>query len=199
MLDIGYLTTGKYSKRSILDTTLVVVDLETTGFSPKSAGITEIGAVKIHGTEVLGEFQTFVNPGVSIPSRISQITGITQAHVQDAPSTAEALQGFLDFAQFGPTDDDFAGAVVVAHNASFDLGFLTHYCLEHGITWPLPRRLDTVSYAKRMLNGATPNLQLETLANHFKVSVPPIHRALDDAKATTEVLWNLIRLAQQGR
>ncbi|WP_280314075.1 exonuclease domain-containing protein, partial [Nocardia wallacei] len=99
----------------LFDTTFVVVDLETTGTSPERDAITEIGAVKVRGGEVLGEFATLVNPGCAIPPQIIQVTGITTAMVLDAPRIEAVLPGFLEFA---------AGAVLVAHNARFDTGFL---------------------------------------------------------------------------
>ena len=95
--------------------TFVVVDLETTGGSPAECGITEIGAVKVRGGEVVGELQTLVNPGAPIPSFISVLTGITDAMVAGAPRIEAALPAFLEFA---------AGSVLVAHNAGFDISFL---------------------------------------------------------------------------
>jgi DNA polymerase III subunit epsilon len=99
----------------LVDVTFVVVDLETTGGAPVDAGITEIGAVKVRGGEVLGEFQTFVRSGVPIPPFISLLTGITDAMVADAPTLGAALTSFLEFAH---------GAVLVAHNAPYDVTFL---------------------------------------------------------------------------
>src|SRR5205085_4944714 len=95
--------------------TFVVVDLETTGGSPASCAITEIGAVKVCGGEVLGEFQTLVNPGVPIPAFISVLTGITDIAVAGSPRIGAVLPAFLEFA---------AGSTLVAHNAPFDISFL---------------------------------------------------------------------------
>src|SRR5580765_678726 len=101
--------------RSLSDTTFCVVDLETTGGSAaRGSKITEIGAVKVRAGEVLGEFQTLVNPDETIPAFITVLTGITDAMVIDAPRIAEALPSFLEFAH---------GSVLVAHNAPFDVGF----------------------------------------------------------------------------
>src|SRR5579859_3560267 len=97
------------------DVTFVVVDLETTGGSPATCAITEIGAVKYRGGECLGEFQTLVNPGVPIPPMITVLTGITEAMVYPAPRIAEVLPMFLEFAR---------DAVIVGHNIRFDCGFL---------------------------------------------------------------------------
>src|SRR5699024_7766530 len=122
----------------LAEVTFVVVDLETTGGSVRDCGITEIGAVKVRGGEVLGELQTFVNPGEPIPAFIQSLTGITDAMVRDAPRTGEAVATFLEFAK---------GAVLVAHNAGFDIGFLTAACAAHDLRWPAPTVLDTVRLA----------------------------------------------------
>jgi len=107
--------------------TFVVVDLETTGGSPAESHITEIGAVKVRGGEVLGEFQTLVNPHVPIPAFIQVLTGITDAMVADAPRIEAALPAFLEFAR---------GSVLVAHNAGFDISFLKAAAAKTGVRWP---------------------------------------------------------------
>jgi DNA polymerase-3 subunit epsilon len=114
---------------SLADTTFVVVDLETTGGSASTDRITEIGAVKVRGGEVLGEFATLVDPATPIPAFIAVLTGITDHMGAGAPDEAEAVPAFLEFA---------AGAVLVAHNARFDVGFLTAACGRLGLTWPRP-------------------------------------------------------------
>lgn len=196
MVDAGFLTTKRYSGRRLHDCTLVIVDLETTGFSPDSAGITEIGAVKVRAGQVLDEFQTFVNPGVSIPAKITQMTGITNDHVRHAPLSDSAMDSFLEFAGFEPTGDD--RTILVAHNSKFDVGFLKHACNYWDRHWPNPPELDTVIFARRVLKNAISDVRLDTLAAHFNVSVTPTHRALDDARATVEVLWQLMHLAGQS-
>ena len=100
------------------EVTFVVVDLETTGGSATRDAITEVGAVKVRGGEVLGEFQTLVDPGGPVPPMITVLTGITDAMLIGAPRIEEVLPAFLEFAGFGPT------TVLVAHNARFDVGFL---------------------------------------------------------------------------
>lgn len=209
MVDAGFVTTRKHSGQALHDCTLVIVDLETTGFSPSSASITEIGAVKVRRGQVLEEFQTFVNPGVSIPARITQITGITDAHVRDAPHPSSAMDQFLAFAGFANAqfesqdvdslvfDSNEPPTILVAHNAPFDVGFLRANAEAFGIGWPAPPVLDTVAFARLVLKSDIPDVRLDTLAAHFNVSVTPTHRALDDAKATVEVLWNLMRLATE--
>ncbi|GAA1703864.1 DEDD exonuclease domain-containing protein [Fodinicola feengrottensis] len=166
------------------DITFVVVDLETTGGSPVDSQITEIGAVKVRGGEVLGEFQTLVNPGYEIPPFITVLTGITNAMVVPAPTIDTVLPAFLEFA---------AGSVLVAHNAPFDLGFLQAACAAHGIRWPGFRKVDTAVLARRVLTrDETPNCKLSTLSRFFRTKVEPCHRALADAQATVDVLHGLL-------
>jgi len=170
-------------------TTFVVVDLETAGGKPVDAGITEIGAVKVRGGEVVGEFRTFCAPGVPIPAFISVLTGITDHHVADAPSVATAVREFLAFAGFDSGDNP----VLVAHNSPFDVGFLKAACIKFDIDWPKPPVLDTVVLARKILRkDEVRNRKLTTLANYFRAPVSPTHRALDDARATVSVLHGLI-------
>jgi DNA polymerase-3 subunit epsilon len=166
------------------DVTFVVVDLETTGRSPESCGITEIGAVKVRGGEVLGEFQTLVNPGTPVPAFIAVLTGITDAMVATAPTIESALPAFLEFAR---------GAVLVAHNAGFDIGFLKAACARVGMAWPGHQVLDTVHLARHVVRGdEAPNRKLSSLATLFRSTTTPNHRALDDARATVDVLHGLL-------
>ncbi|WP_293783776.1 DEDD exonuclease domain-containing protein [uncultured Aeromicrobium sp.] len=177
--------------RPLLDTTFCVVDLETTGGSPaKGSQITEIGAVKIRAGEVLGEFQTLVNPDASIPAFITTLTGITDQMVIDAPRIGEVLPSFLEFAR---------GCVLVAHNAPFDTSFLRHAATELDIVWPRFEVLDTAVLARRtLLRDEVPNVKLATLAAKFS-DVAPDHRALTDARATVDVLHALFeRLGSLG-
>jgi DNA polymerase-3 subunit epsilon len=182
---------------SLRETTFVVVDLETTGGrmngrDGKTAdAITEIGAVKVRGGVVLGEFATLVDPERSIPPQIVQLTGITTAMVCDAPTIAAVLPMFLEFAH---------GAVLVAHNARFDMGFLRAAADQCGIWWVRPQTLCTVQLARRVLSREeAPSVRLAALAQLFAVTNEPTHRALDDARATVEVLHALIeRVGNQG-
>ncbi|MFG1722452.1 DEDD exonuclease domain-containing protein [Micromonospora chalcea] len=164
--------------------TFVVVDLETTGGAPDGGGITEIGAVKVRGGEELGVLATLVNPGVPIPPFITVLTGITQAMLLPAPPIEQVLPSFLEF---------ISDAVLVAHNAPYDVGFLKAACAKHGYRWPNPRVLDTAALARRVLTrDEVPNRKLGTLAAYFRTATQPTHRALDDAKATVDVLHGLI-------
>ena len=166
------------------ETTFVVVDLETTGGSAASCAITEIGAVKVRGGEVLGEFQTLVNPASAIPPFIAVLTGITDTMVADAPRLSAALPAFLEFSR---------GAVLVAHNAPFDLGFLKAGCAQLGLEWPGNDSLDTARLARRVLSrDEAPDCKLSSLARLFRTSTTPCHRALADARATVDVLHGLI-------
>lgn len=173
------------------ETTFVVVDLETTGGSHKDCAITEIGAVKVRAGEVLGEFQTLVNPAQSIPPFIAVLTGITDSMVAGAPRLAQALPAFLEFAR---------GTVLVAHNAPFDLGFLKAGCEQLELDWPAPDSLDTARLARRILTrDEAPDCKLSSLARLFRTETTPDHRALHDARATVDVLHGLIaRLGSVG-
>lgn len=167
----------------LAEVTFCVVDLETTGSSEDDT-ITEFGAVKVRGGQVLGEFQTLVNPATHIPALISVLTGITDQLVANAPKLGEVIPGFLEFA---------AGSVLVAHNARFDVGFLKRACLRHDYAWPNPQVIDTVALARQvLLRDEVPNVKLSTLAAHFHTETNPNHRALDDARATVEVLHGLL-------
>ncbi|MFM8895937.1 MAG: DEDD exonuclease domain-containing protein, partial [Actinomycetales bacterium] len=166
------------------EATFVVIDLETTGGSPASAGITEIGAVKVQGGQVIGEFSTMVNPGHPIPAFIAALTGITDHLVADAPPIAGVLPSLLEF---------IGDAVLVAHNAPFDVGFLRAACAQHDQPWPTPAVLDTARIARLALHrDEVRNCKLGTLAAHFRTRTVPSHRALDDARATTEVFHALL-------
>jgi DNA polymerase-3 subunit epsilon len=183
---------------SLCDTTFVVVDLETTGGRATGRGaglpadaITEIGAVKVRGGAILGELATLVDPGRSIPPQIVQLTGITSAMVCDAPTIDAVLPMFLEFSR---------GAVLVAHNAGFDIGFLRAAAERCQIVWPRPPVLCTVRLARRVLSrDEAPSVRLSALARLFNAATEPTHRALDDARATVDVLHALIeRVGNQG-
>jgi DNA polymerase-3 subunit epsilon len=162
-----------------------IVDVETTGWSPEEASITEIGAVRVSGGTVRAEFTALVNPGVAIPPDITALTGISDAMVATAPPIAAVLPGFLQFTR---------GCVLTAHNAPFDIGFLSAACGACGVPWPTCQVLDTVILAGQVLaEGEVPNRKLSTLASFFGARTPPCHRALADARATADVLTGLLR------
>ncbi len=164
--------------------TFVVVDLETTGGSPAAAHITEVGAVKVRGGEVIGELQTLVNPAEPIPAFISVLTGITDRMVADAPRIDSVLPAFLEFAR---------DAVLVAHNAPFDIGFLKAAAARTGHDWPRFQVVDTAHLARQLVTrDEAPNRKLSTLAQLFGATTTPDHRALHDARATVDVLHALL-------
>jgi DNA polymerase-3 subunit epsilon len=166
------------------EVTFVVVDLETDGGSPGGAGITEIGAVKVRGGEIIGEFQTLVDIGRPLPPFIRALTGITDEMLRGAPRLSAALPAFLEFAH---------GAVLVAHNAPYDVGFLRGACAHLETPWPDPPVLDTARLARHVLTrDEVPNCKLATLARHFRATTTPNHRALADARATVDVLHGLM-------
>jgi DNA polymerase-3 subunit epsilon len=170
------------------DATYVVVDLETTGLRPGQSGICEIGAVRLRGFEVEGEFETLVDPGLPIAAGASAVTGLRNEHLRGAPDPAEAVRSFLAFA---------GDAVLVAHNARFDLAFLdreTELLTGSRIGAPV---VDTVRLARRLLAGRVSSFGLAQLAWFLGTAERPCHRALPDARATAELLLALIGLAQE--
>jgi DNA polymerase-3 subunit epsilon len=168
-----------------------VVDVETTGWAPAEAAITEIGAVRVHAGAVVAEFGSLVNPGTPVPPAITELTGISDQMLAPAPPVTVVLPGLLDFA---------AGSVLAAHNAPFDLAFLTAACADTGLDWPGFEVLDTVRLARYLVATPqeVPDRKLATLATFFGTPVRPSHRALDDAQATAVVLERLLaRLADR--
>jgi DNA polymerase III epsilon subunit family exonuclease len=174
------------------NTTFAVIDLETSGGSPKSgAGITEIGVVKVRGGTVLGKFQSFIDPGHSLPTFITQLTGITDEMLMSAPFIDEVLPTLYEF--LGSPDE----TVLVAHNSPFDMSFLKAAALVHQYPWPNYLTVDTARLARTVLDrDEVINCKLGTLAEFFNADTSPNHRALDDALATVDVLHGIIeRLA----
>jgi DNA polymerase-3 subunit epsilon len=168
-----------------------VIDLETTGWSPGVAAITEIAAVRVRGGRRQGEFASLVNPGVPVPPGIEDLTGISDWMLAAAPRLPAVLPGLLDFAD---------GCVLVAHNAPFDIGFLRAACAECGLAWPGFTVLDTVMLARQLMDpDEVPDCKLGTLAGFFRARTTPSHRALADARATADVLgWLIRRLTHHG-
>ncbi len=170
------------------DATYVVVDLETTGLSPRSSAICEIGAVRVRNLELEERFETLVNPRRPLPAPIAALTGIDPAALRGAPPVELAMRRFLEFA---------GDAVLVAHNARFDMAFLdreVERLTGRRIAAPV---VDTVWLARRLLAGRQKRVGLSSLAYFFGTSAQPCHRALADAEATAEILLALIGLAQE--
>jgi DNA polymerase III subunit epsilon len=175
----------------LADADFTVVDVETTGWSPDRAGITEIGAVRVRRGEVIAEFTSLVNPGTPVPAQITELTGISDPMLALAPPVAAVLPGLLAFAE---------GSVLIAHNAPFDIAFLTAACAAAGLSWPGYAVLDTLRLARYLVAtpDEVPDCKLRTLAGYFGAPVQPSHRALDDARATATVLAGLLgRLADR--
>lgn len=173
--------------RPLHEVVFVILDLETSGAAPSTgAGITEIGAVKVRGGEIIGEFQTFVNPQHGLSEFITSLTGITDDMLANAPKIKSVLPDFFEF--LGSHKE----TVLVAHNAPFDLGFLKAAATKHQYPWPPYPVIDTVRIARSVLErDEVPNCKLSTLATFFGATTSPTHRALDDARATVDVLHGI--------
>lgn len=186
---VGLAPTDRFDT-GIEEARFCVVDLETTGGSPGYSKVTEIGAVRVRGMEVVDRFSTLVDPGRPIPPAVTAITGIDDVMVAGRPDIETALTSFVAFA-----GDD----VLVAHNAPFDLRFLNYERRRLAGRYFTQPWLDTLTLARRLLNGQVPRHDLRTLSEWAGTSVRPIHRALPDAEATAEVLVVLLRLlAERG-
>ncbi len=170
-------------KGQMLDDTYVVFDLETTGFSPIKDKIIEIGAVKVERGKITERFSTFVNPKVPIPFQITQLTSITDQMVMDAPDIETVLPKFLAFV---------GDAVLVAHNASFDVGFIEQNCRYQDII-PDFTSVDTVAMA-RILLPTLSKFKLNVVANALHISLENHHRAVDDAGATAEIFVKFVEM-----
>ena len=160
----------------------VVVDIETTGFSAASDRITEIGAVKIENGVMTEEFCQLIDPGIPIPRRITEITGITSEMVAGKPAIEDVLPRFLEFC---------AGCTVVAHNAKFDIGFIKFNAEMCGYRFNF-NILDTLTMARRVY-PYLPNHKLDTVARHANVELTTHHRALGDARAAAQIFMRCMR------
>jgi DNA polymerase-3 subunit epsilon len=167
----------------LADVTFVVLDLETTGSSASSCAITEVGAVKVRRGELLGTFQTLVDPGEPVPAFVRLLTGISDEMLIEAPPIETVLPSLLEFLR---------DAVIVAHNARFDVGFLNAALLRAGYEPLANRVVDTAHLARKVLAGEVRNHKLSTLVAHLRCPHTPTHRAYADAIATTDVLHHLI-------
>jgi DNA polymerase III epsilon subunit family exonuclease len=176
-----------FERRNFAETDFVVFDLETTGAKTPPCRITEIGAYRVKNNRITEEFQTLVNPETPIPLFITQLTGISNRMVKDAPVFREVITDFLDF---------IGNSVLVAHNAHFDMRFLNH---EIGRIYENYRianpSLCTVRLSRR-LNQNVENHRLKTLADYYRVALVNHHRASDDAYATAHIFINLLKQLQ---
>ncbi len=159
-----------------------VFDIETTGLKADRCDIIEVGAVRLHDGKVTQRFQSFIDDGVVIPNEITKLTGITQAMLEGAPTTREVLERFRAFAE---------GSTLVAHNASFDTGFITHHGDRFGIMFPMPYA-DTLMLSRYLLRDELENHKLDTISAYFNVDMGSHHRADDDANTCAEILLHFI-------
>lgn len=173
------------------DLEFVVMDLETTGWSPERDAITEVGAVRVRAGRVMGELAALVNPGTAVPAEITELTGITDAMLAFAPPIGGVLPALRSLA---------GDRVIAAHNAPFDLGFLTAAFGKAGIGWPAQAVLDTLPLARALVGAdEVPDHKLTTLTRYFGLAHEPSHRALSDARATAGLLHILTgRAADRG-
>ena len=170
---------------SLLDCEFVAFDVETTGLSAVTDRLTEIGAVLFKGGEVRDKFSTFVDPKMPIPANITELTGIRDSDVAGAPSEAEAMRAFLDFVGDRP---------IIAHNASFDTGFMAAACERSGIYFE-PVVLDTLVLSQRLL----PELKrhkLDIVSKHLGLPAFNHHRAFDDAEVVARMMEKFIPMLQ---
>ena len=174
------------SKGQDIHGSYVVFDIETTGFSPVVNKIIEIGAVRVENGAIVDKFSTFVNPKVPIPFRIENLTGINDNMVLDAPDIETVLPKFLEFSE---------GAVMVAHNASFDMSFIEHNCVLQGIEREFTTA-DTVAMARFLLPGLN-RFKLDTVAKAVGVSLENHHRAVDDAGCTAVNFVKFVKMLEE--
>src|SRR3954452_12014321 len=182
------LTVSDAERVPLEEASFCVVDLETTGLSPSRSRICEIGAARIERLQLADTFETLVNPRERLPLQIAALTGIDERELRRAPSAALATRRFVAFA---------GDAVLVAHNARFDISFLDAAVLRLGDRRLAAPVVDTVWPARRVLAGRQSRFGLASLAQFFGTGARPCHRALPDAEATAEILLQLIGLAQE--
>ena len=164
-----------------LDSEFVVFDIETTGFNKDICGITEIGAVKVSGGKIVDRFGCFVNPGMPIPENIQHLTGISNDMVKKAEPESAVIPKFLEFCK---------GSTLVAHNANFDVGFISDRADKFGLEFDFTY-VDTLMLA-RCLYPDFPNHKLDTLTKNLHILLENHHRAVDDAKATADVFIKML-------
>ena len=174
------------SEGQSLSGSYVVFDIETTGFSPLSCRIIEIGAVRVEGGKITDRFSQFVNPQIPIPFRIEQLTGIDDSMVADAPPIEEVLPSFLSFCH---------DAVMVAHNADFDMSFIMENCRRQGLPDTFTY-VDTVGIARFLLPSLN-RFKLDIVAKALGVPLLNHHRAVDDAACTAEIFVRFVRMLEE--
>lgn len=166
----------------------VIVDLETTGLSPKNGEIIEIGAIKVKNNEVVDTMDIFVRPSRPLSYFTTQLTGITNEMVDEGVSIKEALNIFNEFSD---------GMKLMAHNAKFDMGFLDTYMRKTLGKSMDENALDTLNLSRKIVKDI-PNYKLGTLANYFNIDYSGAHRSLRDCEITLEVYENIRRLYNEN-
>ncbi len=165
----------------------VIVDIETTWLSKDRHHITEIAAVMFDGKKILKTFQTLINPLTSIPPFITHLTGINDMMVKDAPTIDQALPIFLEFLQ---------DHILVAHNATFDYGFLNHNGIIH-LNTPIKNNILCTRKLANRLMPELPSKRLESLCQHFKIINGNAHRAMGDVIATVKIFEKFLELLKR--
>ena len=165
----------------ICDAVYVVTDIETTGLSPESDEIIEIGAVKLHNGKIIDRFSALIKPERPIPANITRLTGITNDMLKSAPPLELVISDFMRFLSDG---------IFVAHNAVFDSGFIRRDCQKINLQFK-NRILDTLALSQIILSTLK-NHRLDTIAKHLNIGMGSHHRAVDDANTTAEILKYLM-------
>ena len=169
-----------------LDTEFVAFDIETTGLNAQNDRMTEIGAIRFSGGNIIDTFNTFVDPERHIPADITQLTGIRDSDVAGAPSEEEAMKQFIEYIGDRP---------IIAHNAHFDVGFMTAAALRHGLKFS-PVFLDTLALSQALLPELK-RFKLDIVSNHLKLPQFNHHRATDDAMVVARIMGKFLPMLQQ--
>ena len=165
---------------------IIVLDIETTGLNSKKDKIIEIGAVLLEDRKIINTYQTLINPEIKIKKEITELTGISNDDIKNAPKIEDEIHNFMEFIKTYP---------LVAHNATFDINFIERevkiqgYTLDNNI-------IDTLQLSRRF-NYSLSNHRLDTVANHFGIEMENYHRALDDAITTSKVLYSIVDLMKE--
>lgn len=171
-----------------MQTTYIALDLETTGLRPKYDKILEIGAIRIEEGEITGTYETFIDYGVEIPERVTELTGITAEMINGSPTAREAVEGFLEFA---------GENVLLGHNVLFDYSFMKRSVINLGGTFER-KGLDTLRISRQCL-PELPGKSLDRMAAHYGITQKQHHRALDDALTASRVYECLRKEFGEGR
>ncbi|MER2063187.1 MAG: PolC-type DNA polymerase III, partial [Alkalibacterium sp.] len=187
LVDDGVPIAYNTSDDDLNDATYVVFDVETTGLSAIYDNIIELAGVKMHKGNVVAEFQEFIDPGHRLSNTTINLTGITDEMVRGSKSEKEVLKQFKTFTE---------GSILVAHNASFDMGFLNTAYKKHDMPMSELPVIDTLEFS-RFINPSFKSHRLNTLAKRFKVSLEQHHRAIYDAQTTGQLLWIFVKKAKE--